>query len=150
MSNRRTKKDKKEHSKKEQKRTKKTIMLDNEDKVLAVTTYMENTNLFEIDEIDIDKIGVSKKYLHEKEYDSYKHYVLYEHNNEYIPLKIILKDVIGYYNEYENTDNIENTNKANKASKRINFKLEGNFGDKFYDIFVDIKKKQILIPLIMC
>ena len=65
-----------------------------------------------------------------KKHESYEHYVFYEHNNEYVPLKIILEDVVGYYNEYENND-----------AKGMNFKLNGNLEDNFWDIFEDIKKK---------
>ena len=64
MSDKRAKKDKKEHSKKEQKRKKKILMLDTGDEVSAKNTYMKNTKYFEIDEIDIDKIRVSNKYSH--------------------------------------------------------------------------------------
>ena len=68
MSDRRAKKDKKEHSKKEQKRTKKILMLDNGDEVPVKNMSIENTECFEIDEIDIDKIRVSIKYLYKKEH----------------------------------------------------------------------------------
>ena len=30
----------------------------------------------------------------------------YEHGNECIPLRIILKDFVGYYNVYKNTDRL--------------------------------------------
>ena len=96
MSDRRTKKDKKEHSKKEQKRRKKALMLklDNGVEIPARTTYMENAKYFEIDEIDIDKIRISNKYSYIKENVSNKRYVFYQHNGEYIPLKIIIIDVV--------------------------------------------------------
>ena len=56
--------------------------------------------------------------------------MFYEHN-EYIPLKIILKDVVGYYyNDYE--DN----------GKAMNFKLDGDSFDKVYDIFEHIAKNK--------
>ena len=104
MSDRKTKKDKKQHSKKEKKRTKEIPMLnlDNGDKVPAKNTYMENTELCKIDEIDIGKIRVSDKYSYKKPHESYKHYVFYEHNSEYISLRIILRDMVGYCSEYEN------------------------------------------------
>ena len=53
------------------------IELDNGDQVSAKNTYMEITDLFEVDEIDIDKIRISKKYSYKKEHESYKHYVFY-------------------------------------------------------------------------
>ena len=86
-------------------KAKKTFMLEleNGDQVSVKNTYMENTDLFEIDEIDIDKIRVSKNSLNKKENESYKHYVFYEYDGEYITLKIILNDVIGYHNKFKNT-----------------------------------------------
>ena len=58
MSDKRTKKNKKEHRKKQHNEKKKTLTLklDNGYEIPAKTTYMENTECFEIDEIDIDKI----------------------------------------------------------------------------------------------
>ena len=51
------------------------LELDNGDQVSAKNTYMENTDIFEIGEIDIDKIRVSKKYSYRKEHESYKHFM---------------------------------------------------------------------------
>ena len=107
--------------------------LDNGEQVSAKNTYMEGTDVFEIDEIDIDKIRVSKKYSYKKEHESYKHYEFYEHNDEYIPLKIILSNLIGYYNEFNDT-----------GSKKMHFVLKGNLEDKFYDIFDNIKEKSVI------
>ena len=106
------------------------LELDNGDQVSVKNTYMENSDFLEIDEIDIDKVRVSKKYLYKKEHESYKHYVFYEHNGEYIPIRIILNDMIGYYNKFNNT-----------VSKNMKFALKGNLKDKFYDIFKNIKEK---------
>ena len=135
MSDKRVKNNKKEHSKNEQKKDKNTFMLDldNGEQVSAKNTYMEGTDVFEIDEIDIDKIRLSKKYSHKKEHESYKHYEFYEHNDEYIPLKIILSNLIGYYNEFNDT-----------GSKKTHFVLKGNLEDKFYDIFDNIKEKSVI------
>ena len=52
-----------------------------------------------------------------------KHYVFYEDGNEYIPLKIALLDVPGYYNIFEGD------------SKKVNFKLDDNSLRKLIDIF---------------
>ena len=106
------------------------LNLDNRDQVSVKNTYMENTDLFEIDEIDIDKIRVSKKYLYKKKHESYKHFVFYEHNGEYIPLGIILKDMIAYYSKFKDT-----------GAKRMKFVLKDNLEDKFYDIFENIREK---------
>ena len=47
------------------------LELDNGDEILAKTTYVEDTECFEIDEIDVDKIRVSNKKLYNKEHNSY-------------------------------------------------------------------------------
>ena len=45
--------------------------------------------------------------------------MLYEHNNEYMPLKITLKDVVGYYDVYSD-------------DKRMNFNIDDELSDKIY------------------
>ena len=55
--------------------------------------------------------------------------MFYEHDDEYIPLKIILKDVVGYYSDYR--DN----------GKTMNFKLDDGLLNKSYDIFGHIGEK---------
>ena len=54
--------------------------------------------------------------------------MLYEHNNEYMPLRITLKDVVGYYDVYND-------------DKRMNFKINDELSDKIYQIFSSILKK---------
>ena len=77
------------------------LKLDDEDEVPAKTSYVNETKLFEIDEIDTREIRVSNEYSYIKEHESYKPYVFNEHNNEYIPLKIILKDVDGHDSKFK-------------------------------------------------
>ena len=99
MSEKRSKKNITKNNKKASKARKiPTLKLDNGDEILAKTTYMKDTECFETNDIDIHKIRLSNKTLYNKEYNSYKYYVFYEHD-EYIPLKTILKDVVGYYND---------------------------------------------------
>ena len=85
--------------------------------------YREDSKPFNINDIDIDKIRVSHKKLYKKEHDSHKYYVFYEDGGEYIPLKIILLDVPGFYNDYK--DN----------GKTTNFMLDDNSLEKIIDIF---------------
>ena len=62
------------------------LKLDNNDKILARIVYVkDNEKCFGIDEIDISKIRISKRSLYSKQHNAYKYYVLYEHNNEYMP-----------------------------------------------------------------
>ena len=55
--------------------------------------------------------------------------MFYEHNDKYIPLKIILIDVVGYYNDYRDT------------GKTMNFKLDDDSLHKIIDIFEYIEEK---------
>ena len=58
--------------------------------------------------------------------------MLYEHNNEYMSLRITLKDLVGYY-DVCNDD------------KRMNFKINDELSDKIYqrltNIFEHIEEK---------
>ena len=76
-----------------------TLRLDNDDEIPAKTTYIKDTECYKINDIDINKIRVSDKKLYNKKYNSYKYCVFYEHDDKYIPFKIILRDVVGYYND---------------------------------------------------
>ena len=51
------------------------LEIDNGDRASAKNTYMENTDLFKVKEIDIDKTRVSNKYSYKKEHESYKHFM---------------------------------------------------------------------------
>ena len=97
-------------------------------KYLKKNIYKQDSRIFNINDIDIDKIRVSDKKLYNKKHDSYKHYVFYEDGNEYIPLKINHLDVLGYYNIFEGD------------SKIMNFKLDDNSLEKVIDIFDHIGK----------
>ena len=138
MSNKKEKKD----TLKNTSRTKKTPMLklDNGKKIPGRIVYeKDNNDCFRTDQIDINKIRVSEKSLFNKQHNSYKYYVAYEHNDKYIPLRIIMKDLVGYYNVYKDGDD------NNGGEKRMNFKINDEHSDKIYqaleNIFEDIDKK---------
>ena len=140
MSNKRSKNNPTKNNKKASTNRKiPTLKLDNGDEILAKTAYMkDNTKCFKTNYIDIDKIRISEKKLYRKEHNSYKYYVFYEHDNEYIPLRIILKDIVGYYNDYKDNRKYD----FKYSAKRMNFKLDDDDSlDKIYDIFNHIEKK---------
>ena len=58
--------------------------------------------------------------------------MFYEHDSEYIPLRIILKDVVGYYSVYND-------------SKKMNFSVKDVPYDKFSDILDHIDEKLEII-----
>ena len=49
-----------------------TLKLDNGDEIPSKTTYMKDTECFEINDMDIDKTRVSDKRLYSKQHNSYK------------------------------------------------------------------------------
>ena len=61
--------------------------------------------------------------------------MFYEHDNEYIPLRIILKDIVGYYDVYNDDKkknfsvNYEHYDKLIKILEHIDEKLNINRGD---------------------
>ena len=97
---------------------------------------MKNTKHFKINGTDIDKIRVFDKKLYNKQHNSYQYYA-YEHDNEYIPLRILFKDVIVYYNDYKDNSKYD----AKYRAKRMNVKLDDDSLDKVYHNFERIKKK---------
>ena len=105
-----------------------TLKLHNGVEIPAKNIYKEISEPISINDIEIDKIRVSDKKLYIKKHNSYKHYAFYEDDNEYIPLKIILLDVLGYYNIFEGD------------KKTMNFKLDDNSLEEIIDIFDHIGK----------
>ena len=62
--------------------------------------------------------------------------MFYEHDDDdYILLKIILRDVVGKYNVYRDKDNA-------KGGKGMGFKLDDDSLTKVYNIFVHIEEKK--------
>ena len=132
MSDKRTKKNTTKTNKKASKNRKiPTLKLDNWGETPIKTTYMKDTERFKISDIDINKIRVSDKKLYSKEHNSLKYYVFYKHNdNECTPLRIILKDVVGYYNDYKDNSKYD-----------VKHRLDDDSLDKVFDIFVHIEEK---------
>ena len=99
--------------------------------------YIKDTKCFKINDVDINKIRASGKKPYNKEHNSYNYYVFYEYDDEYILLKITLRDVAGYYN-----DCIDNSkHDAKYSAKRMNFKLDDDSFDKTIAIFEHIEEK---------
>ena len=95
-------------------------------KIPAKIVFMkDNSKCFGINDIDINKIRISEKSLYIKQHNAYKYYVLYAHNNEYMPSRITLKDLVGYYDVYND-------------DKRINFKINDELADRICQILENI------------
>ena len=63
--------------------------------------------------------------------------MFYEHYDECIPLRIILKDVVGYYDDYKDNSKYD----VKYSAKRMNFRLNGDSIDKVNYIFEHIEEK---------
>ena len=100
-----------------------TLRANNGAEIPAKNICKEDSRVFNICDIDIDKIKDSDKKLYNKKHDSYKRYVVFEDCNEYIPLKIAFLDVTGYYNIFEDD------------SKTMSFNLDDDLLGKIIDIF---------------
>ena len=149
MSDKRSKKNTTKNNKKASKNRKtSTLRLDNGVEIPAKTAYMKKTKYIKINDIDTDKIRVSDKKLYNKEHNSYKYYVIYEHDDEYIPLRIILRDMVGYYNDYKDNSKCD----VKYSAKRMNFRLsdDDDLLIKFYDIFGHIEEKLGIVLNYLC
>ena len=99
-----------------------TVRLNNGVEISAKNIYKEDSRVFKINDIDIDKIRVSDKKLYNKEHGSYKHYVFYKDGNDGNEL------IHCYYNIFKGT------------SKTMNFNLDDNSLQKIVDILIISEK----------
>ena len=77
------------------------ISFDNK-KIKQSNFYNKNKKIFNIDDIDINKILVSKKEQYGK-YNSFKYFIGYNDNDVIRPLYLELSQMTGYINKfYEN------------------------------------------------
>ena len=60
--------------------------------------YKKNKKIFNIDDIDVNKILVSKKEQH-GEYNSFKYFIEYNDNNIIRPLYLFISEVTEYINK---------------------------------------------------
>ena len=113
------KKEKKNTTKKvAKKETISKLKLDNGVEIQEMTIFTKDSKHFKINDIDINKIRVSKAKPFMKENKSYKYCIFYEDCDKYIPLNICFnKTLAGYYNEYTNEDN-------GYISKGLNFVID--------------------------
>ena len=67
----------------------------------ASCVYKKNTKMLKIQDIDLNKIKTSKKKRYSKANKAYKHYVVYEYNDENIPLLIRFPEMIDHYKVFK-------------------------------------------------
>ena len=66
------------------------------DKKINKSNFDKNKKLFQIDNVDVNKIYISKKESYGKEKNSFKYFVGYNDNGDNRPLSLKLPQMIGY------------------------------------------------------
>ena len=72
----------------------------NDEKIKKSNFYNKNKKIFNIDDIDVNKILVSKKEQHGK-YNSFKYFIGHNDNNVIRPLYLSLSQKTGYIKEFD-------------------------------------------------
>ena len=81
----------------------KNINFDN--KKTKKTESYKNKKIFHIDDIDVNKILVSKKETYGK-YNSFKYFIGYNDNDVVRPLYLFLSQTAGYINKFDKNNNV--------------------------------------------
>ena len=118
--------------------------------------YNENIKIFNIDDIDVNKILVSKKEQYGK-YNSFKYFVGYNDNDVIRPLYLFISQTTGYINKFEKNkitmslmvedkQLLENYKKIWKKIKRlmgIDFESKATYNDKYINTKIKTYKDSI-------
>ena len=74
----------------------------NNEKIKKIDFYNKNKKIFNIDDIDVDKVLISKKETY-GEYNSfkYKYFIGYNDNDVIRPLYLFLSQTTGYTNKFD-------------------------------------------------
>ena len=87
------------------------------DKKFDKSNFYKNKKLFKIDNIDVDKILISKKEPYGKE-KSYKYFISYNDNDNIRPLCVKLPKMIGYVKCFDNAKTMSFKFAHNKLQKK--------------------------------
>ena len=114
--------------------------------------YNKNKKIFNIDDIDVNKILVSKKEQYGK-YNSFKYFIGYNDNDVIRPLYLFISQRTGYINKFEKNkitmalmiqdkQFLENYKKIWEKIKKL---MGTDFGSKatYNDKYINTKKKHI-------
>ena len=118
--------------------------------------YNKNKKIFNIDDIDVNKILVSKKEQYGK-YNSFKYFIGYNDNDVIRPLYLGLSQMTGYINKFDENkitmslmvkdkQLLKNYNKIWKKIERlmsIDFNSKITYGDD--DRYIKTKKNQNIL-----
>ena len=101
----------------------KSINFDNKN-IKKSNFYNKNKKIFNIDDIDVNKILVSKKEQYGK-YNSFKYFIGYNDNDVIRPLYLFLSQTTGYINKFDkNKTTMSLMNKNIQLLKNYNKILE--------------------------
>ena len=101
----------------------------NNKKILKSDFYNKNKKIFNINDIDVNKILVSKKEKYGK-YNSLKYFIRYNDNDVIKPLYLELSQMTGYinkFNEHKNKNKNKNKNTITMSLKVKDKKLFKNY-----------------------
>ena len=104
-----------------------SINFDN--KKIKKSDFYKNKKIFNINDIDVNKILVSKKEKYGK-YNSFKHFIGYNDNDVIKPLYLELSQMTGYinkFNEHKNKNKNKNKNTITMSLKVKYKKLFKNY-----------------------
>ena len=116
----------------------------------------ENKKIFNVDDINVNKILVSKKEQYGK-YNSFKYFIGYNDNDVIRPLYLFISQTTGYINKFEknkitmslmveNKQLLENYKKIWKKIKRlmgIDFESKATYNDKYINTKIKTYKDSI-------
>ena len=102
----------------------KSINFDNKN-IKKSDFYNKNKKIFNIDDIDVNKILVSKKEQYGK-YNSFKYFIGYNDNDVIRPLYLELSQMTGYINKFDEDKN-KNKNKITMSLKVKDKQLLKNY-----------------------
>ena len=94
-------------------------------KIIKSDFYNKNKQIFNIDNIDVNKLLVSKKEQYGK-YNSFKYFIGYNDNDVVRPLCLKLSQMTGYFNEFDEGNN-KNKNKITMSLKAKDKQLLKNY-----------------------
>ena len=100
-----------------------------DNKIKTSNFYNKNKKIFNINDVDVNKILVSKKEKYGK-YNSFKYFIGYNDNDVIKPLYLELSQMTGYinkFNEHKNKNKNKNKNTITMSLKVKDKKLLKNY-----------------------
>ena len=85
--------------------------------------YNKNKKIFNIDDIDVNKILVSKKEQYGK-YNSFKYFIGYNDNDVIRPLCLKLSQITGYISNFDQNKNKNKNENKNKNTITMSLKVK--------------------------